>query len=177
MKHNIDEIKLLLEKFYEGETTLEEEFLLTEFFEQSEAPREMFAEAAQFKFYTEEAAITATGTDFESRLIASIEQYEMQRKIKKSRKYYYSSAAAAVLVALTIYLSLFRSTNDFDNYIHNESDPEVAYYETARALQLISENMEQATRDLDKLNMVEQSFSIFTSFSLINSDENNFNNN
>lgn len=178
MKHNIDEIKFLLDKFYEGDTTLEEEAILTEFFEQSEVPRELLAEAAQFKFYNEEAAVTAPDIDFEAKLVASIEQYEANRKIIKSRNIiYYSSAAAVVLIALTVYLSIFRSGNDFDNYIYNNSDPEVAYYETARALQIISESMEQATRDFDKLNMVDQSFSIFGAFSLINLDENNINNN
>lgn len=178
MKHNIDDIKLLLDKFYEGDTNLEEEATLTEFFEQDNIPRELAAEAAQFKFYSEEAAITSPSVDFESKLIESIEQYEAQRKVRKNRNYiYYSGAAAVVVLALTVYLNFFRSGSELDNFIHNDSDPEIAYYETARALQIIADNMQEATRDLDKLNMVEQSFSIFGAFSLINLDDDNFNNN
>ena len=89
MKHNIDEIKLLLVKFYDGESSLEEEIVINEFFEQSEVPKELMTEAAQFRFYKAESAIVAPGDDFEKRLINSINSYEASSKIVKSRNYIY----------------------------------------------------------------------------------------
>lgn len=178
MKHNIDDIKLLLEKFYEGESTLEEEMVITEFFAKSEVPQELMAEAAQFGFYRAESEIVAPGDDFDKRLINSINNYEASSKIVKSRNYiYYSSAAAVVLIAVTLFFTVFQQSSDLQNYYHNDSDPEAVYYETTKALQIIAESLDAATRDLDKLNMVEQGFGGLGAFSLINLDENNFNNN
>jgi magnesium-transporting ATPase (P-type) len=178
MKHNIDEIKLLLVKFYDGESSLEEENVINEFFEQSEVPKELLTEAAQFRFYKAESAIVAPGDDFEKRLINSINSYEASSKIVKSRNYmYYSSAAAVVLIAVTLFFTVFQQSKDLENVYHNQSDPEQVYYETAKALQIIAESMDAATSNLDKLSMVEQGFNGLGTFSLINFDDNDFNNN
>lgn len=62
MKHDamtLEHVKELLERFYEGETTMEEEALLGRYFEQEEVPESLAADKAVFAAMAEEQATAA----------------------------------------------------------------------------------------------------------------------
>ena len=88
----------LLDKYYRGETSLEEEQTLHELLasdERQDADREMFA------FFENEAAVP---DDLEESVMAKVLQKQEQRKVRRMRWYSFSSAAAVVLVLLSVYI-------------------------------------------------------------------------
>ena len=88
----------LLNKYYKGETSLDEEQQLkhsTADSAFSEAERDMFA------FFENESAIP---DDLESSMLAGISRANSKRKVRKMRWYSITSAAAVVAVVVSVFL-------------------------------------------------------------------------
>ncbi len=88
----------LLNKYYKGETSLDEEQQLkhsTTDSDFSEAEQDMFA------FFENESAIP---DDLESSMLAGISRVNSKRKVRKMRWYSIASAAAVVAVVVSVFL-------------------------------------------------------------------------
>lgn len=88
----------LLDKYYRGETSLEEEQQLKELLgadEQSGADQDIFA------YFENEATVP---NDLEESLFAGVQDKQNRHKVRKMRWYSISSAAAMILVILAVYL-------------------------------------------------------------------------
>lgn len=89
----------LLEKYYKGETSLEEEQELKKWLLENGSSE---AESDIFGFYENEARIPG---DLEESLITEIwEHQKRSKRVRKLRLYSISSAAAVVLVLISIYI-------------------------------------------------------------------------
>jgi len=150
MKSNITQIKSLLDKFYECETTENEEEILKEYFAGDVAP-EFEVYAPQFRFYKNESEITHNlSKDFDKKVLESINRYESKSVHKiKSSKYWYSFAAAASMIVI---FGLYFIQKSGEHTDQNE------YTHTVDALILISEKMDLASTDLQKLESFENGF-------------------
>ncbi len=88
----------LFDKYYKGETSLEEEKELMELLASEENPG---ADQELFAYFENEATIP---DDLEDSLFAGVLEKQEQRKVRRMRWYSFSSAAAVVLVLLSVYI-------------------------------------------------------------------------
>ncbi|WP_167617529.1 hypothetical protein [Maribellus sediminis] len=88
----------LLDKYYRGETSLEEEKELMELLASEE---NQGADEDLFAYFENEAAIP---DDLEESLFNGVLEKQEKRKTRRMRWYSFSSAAAVVLVLLSVYI-------------------------------------------------------------------------
>ena len=151
----LDRIEILLEKYFEAETSIAEEQELKDYFNSSDvAPlleqyKPLFDYAVQAK--QEQFSFAAFG--FQPQVQATIPLNTIKRKSAV-----WFSVAASVVVLLGIGLFTLNHYNqqkseDYGTY----SDPEIAFRETQKALAMISESVNKGIGSMNYLNEFEQS--------------------
>ena len=121
----------LLDKYYRGETTLEEE---KELKAQILSEKEISSEKDVFGYFEEEGSIPA---DLEESVFSAIEDKKSKGKTLRMRVYSAISAAAVVLILLTVYLNIRqdRITKMNDDFFVMEQ----ALFQVSESLQLEEE--------------------------------------
>lgn len=134
------EIKKLLEKYFEGETTVAEEKELASYFAGSVAP-ELEAYRSYFGFFAQEKKVSLP-----------VKQLHSMRR----RQYTFISAAAAILVLFGIgYYSFYGTESRGKSGVIN--DPQEAYQETQKALMMLSGHINKGVESVQYLEKVEES--------------------
>ncbi len=146
---NKDEIGQLLEKYYNAETSEEEEEMLRKLVLQGDLSPESFPEKDIFRFYSEDEEIPSPSPDFEDRIIAAVGLEEKRRRKGLLMRVMYSlTGLAAGIVLLTgVYFLLSDKSEPADTF----SDPELAYAETIRILNQVSEKMNSGMKGLEPI--------------------------
>ena len=149
-----EDLKELLEKYYAGETTLEEEVLLTRFFDRNIIPEEFEAEKEIFAHYSQTGKIPEPSDDLEKKIMdAAVGQISVRTSGRLKRIYLYISAVAAgILILAGIYFMFDRETGPADTY----SDPEKAYAATIEILHNVSSRFNMANRNLKPLGKIRE---------------------
>lgn len=152
----IEKIKILLEKYFEGETTLEEERFLNEYFNNSEVPIELKSYQPLFQFFKGEKDIrTSDALDSQ---IANISPTKKPSPVLTFLKggLKWRAAAAVLIIGGAVFLinKQFNPTVKTSNCVADNcrvkvfdenSDPEKAYAEVQAALKLVSKKMKKGT--------------------------------
>ena len=143
----------LLDKYYRGETTLEEERQLKGFFQQEEVPEELQADKDVFLLYT---GLPQQPVDLpeglEERLSASIGRWqkESQRRrpwLRPSIRRWSMGIAASLLIAAGMGIYLQKAEpKQHDTF----TNPALAYQETQRALQLFAAALQKGEAQMVK---------------------------
>jgi|WetSurMetagenome_2_1015567.scaffolds.fasta_scaffold05297_9 hypothetical protein len=158
-----EELKRLIEKYYNGESTVEEEKSLRKFFRYGNIPRGYEAEKVIFGFYDESAPIPEPSVDFESRILAGIDASGRGHSSLKIKRFILPalSAAAGLLLLAGSYFFFTSRAGALDTF----KDPEIAYSETIKILRDVSTRMNrgaQALEPVGKMNEVsKKSFETF----------------
>ena len=147
---NREEIRQLLEKYYSGESTLEEETILRNFFSRDDIPADLMDEQAVFSFYAGSREIPEPSDGFEDRILSAIVASE-GRHGKRRLYTILSGVAAALLIVAGSYFFFFNQQPLKDTY----SDPEIAYAETMKILHDVSARLNKGTEALDKIRLIE----------------------
>ena len=98
-------INQLLERYWQGETTLEEEQILRSFFSQLCVPEELAKYRPLFVYEQTEPKADRLGDDFDERLLAMIDepQHVAAQRVKLSQRFApLFKAAAMVAIVLTL---------------------------------------------------------------------------
>lgn len=98
-------INQLLERYWQGETTLEEEQILRSFFSQLCVPEELAKYRPLFVYEQTEPKADRLGDDFDERLLAMIDepQHVVAQRVKLSQRFApLFKAAAMVAIVLTL---------------------------------------------------------------------------
>ena len=105
----------LLEKYYNGETSVEEENILRAFFEAGDVPDHLRAEAEIFGFFNQEKKASLSG-EMEARLDKIISDSGSPKlNLGRGLKYYWlSGAAAVILILIGIFVDLKLRENSFE---------------------------------------------------------------
>lgn len=155
-----DTIRHLLEKYYSGETDVNEEKILEDYFMHDEVSaefsvdKEVFFHLAEMKKNDE---ITFP-VGMEKRISDNIDMWEKQSKANKPRYYtlyrYVSGIAAAVVILIGI--SVFMPKNQDDSAVIKDTfdNPQEAYLATENALQLFAEAFNKGDAQIEKARNV-----------------------
>lgn len=148
-----EELNKLLEKYYDGETSREEEEILMNFFSGDSVLTEYQAEKEIFSHYAGSERIPVPSVDFEDRILKGIDDLEKkQRSISLKKRYIkVMSAAAAILLLIGSYFVFFNKEVQEDTF----SDPQLAYAETMRILNEVSVKLNKGTEALKPLSKMQ----------------------
>ncbi|HEX2393795.1 MAG TPA: hypothetical protein VHI78_00520 [Bacteroidales bacterium] len=150
-----NQIHRLLEKYFEGSTTLEEEKALRDFFSVSgDDNPDLLPLKRQFEIFSAGQSLSFNTLDLESGIIKSIEDFE-QKQIPPVRKPGITRYLVAASIAIAVLLSgifILKSQNKQirDTY----TDPQIAYAETQKALLLISQKMNEGMQPLTNITKI-----------------------
>lgn len=170
----LQRIKTLLDKYYQGETTLEEERLLKEYFSKNSPSDIDLADKYLVDFFL--ASKTQIPVDLNEQLDNLIEnEWERETKLRFSTILKWAGTVAAVLiVALGIlyYQNREKPVVLADSY----QDPQEAYEETKKVLLFISNKMNSKTASLKHLSEIDNSLKRCNELSKIDKSLNTVNN-
>ena len=149
-----EELKRLLEKYYNGESTEEEEGSLREYFRKNNIPEGYEAEKIIFGYLDESIEIPEPSVDFEARILAGIDASESSRRSRTMKKYHLPilSAAAGLLLLVGSYFYFSVRAEPMDTF----TDPEIAYAETIKILSDVSSQMNRGTHVLEPVGKINK---------------------
>jgi len=141
-------IEKILVKYFEGETSLSEERMLREFFQQDDVPAHLVELKEQFELYEEESH-EELPDDFNETLFGEIDKQERGRKhSRRTTIYYISGVAASILILITLFIRFdpFISSSQYD-----DEEANLAFAEASRILYFVSDKFNQGTSPLGKV--------------------------
>ncbi|MDL2215209.1 hypothetical protein LJC00_03375 [Dysgonomonas sp. OttesenSCG-928-M03] len=174
MKHNdIQYIEKLVEAFYEGSSSIEDETILYKFFTHEDVPPHLSEDKTVFMKLAKLKGNNPS-QEFDQKLDQLINKLESQEKERKPIPIqdqtsarinwrWITSIAAGVLIILSIgiFTYIAEKTSKSDIFADTYSNPEDAYIETQKTLLLVSnklnrgfEQMETAQKNLNKTNKI-----------------------
>ena len=151
-----NEVKVVLEKYWNCETSLEEEQKLRRYFS-GEVPEEMNETATLFRYFDQQQKVNVTGKDFDGEVRKRIREH---RPASKSAKMYFNYAriAAGVLVVVAAgYFVRLEVRKAYPPEMEDTfSDPRVALEETKKALMMISNSFNKAHKEVSKMELFNE---------------------
>lgn len=183
---DINQVKLLLTKYFDGETTLEEERMLQGYFsDETEIPDELITYRQQFMLLSSSARTEHDTGKLDLRISEMIDNLDtaLPKQGRGKSLYRYLAAASIVLMlgvsGILIYQA--RSSAVTDTY----ADPKIAYLEAQRALMYVSQKMNKGidplynvskinagTEQLKALEKMDESMGMLNLVSIINRSSN-----
>lgn len=141
-------IEKLLEKYFEGDTSLGEERTLREFFQKEDLPAHLVELREQFGLYDEESTEELPG-DFDEVLFKEIEKRERSKKTsRRAYIFYISGVAASILILITLFVRFDPFTNSTQ---YDEHEADMAFTEASRILYFVSAKFNQGANPLGKV--------------------------
>ena len=160
-KLSLHKVKELLESYYEGRTTLNEEKQLKRFFANENIPPEFEADRLYFESL-EDYAGSLVPPNIESIVTGSIQKEEFERKERKNRIYRIvtgTSIAASLLLFFVV--GWFIVQNRYSNQlVDTYTDPQIAFEQTRALLQKVSKNMNKASKELQYMSVISETMEI-----------------
>jgi len=150
-------VNQLLEKYFEGETSLQEEAMLNDYFNENEVATDLQQYQPLFQYFKEEKEIQLSD-DFENRLATALEKLETkptEAKIKKmpiiSQLRRIAAAAVIIFGAFMAYQQINSPVQEDDIFAEYDAMTEQEAYErTKEALMLISNKLNTSTQKAAK---------------------------
>lgn len=145
-------IKQLLERYWQCETSLEEENQLRDFFTNGEVPSEFMPYKDLF-VYQKEQQLEGLGVDFDVRILKKVETPVVKAKrLSLVSRFKPLFRAAAVVVGFLMLgnfaqRSLFHNDAldyNYNNYRDTYDDPNVAYKKVSSALLILSDEISKS---------------------------------
>ena len=151
MKTN--EVKILLQKYYDGLTSVQEESDLEQYFLNDRTDPEFEADKLHFlavsSMKDEEIPVP---DDLEASVLQTLKEAQKNRMRSSRRTLYLGlSIAAGLLLMVSTYIFLARQ--DQTLYIN---DPKIAYAESRQALEMVSKMFNEGTSQLSGLSKFNQ---------------------
>ena len=159
---DLKQIKTLLEKYYNGESTLEEEQILYEYFIGDDVSSELEADKDIFLYNLDERNKFQNMPDISGEIWNNIKKSDVHHISREKKMIYWAYRVAASLLVLLA--SYFFIKNQFDKNQNGEyqiadtyENPEEAYEATKQALLYVSEMMNSGTDHLEPIQKINES--------------------
>lgn len=141
----LDRIEILIEKYFEGETSIAEEKELKAYFSSSDVAQHLEQYKPVFGYFSQ----------------AKQEQFTVSIPLKsgkKQKRLAWLSVAASVVVMLGIGFFAYQNASDPNQEnLGVIDDPEIAFRETQKALALISKHVNTGIKSVNYLGEYQQS--------------------
>jgi len=132
---NLHEIEKLLEKYFEGETSLSEEKQLRDFFASGDVPQRWKNLEGYFSFVIQEQDQQIEDADFDNKVMSAVKGNNLAPLIDLRRPWIYwiAGVAASVLILIAVFVKF----DPFSKRIEDTyKDPQTAYLEARKILLL-----------------------------------------
>jgi hypothetical protein len=149
-------IEELLSKYWNCETSLEEEQQLREYFKGGDVPEQWKETAALFRYFEENKKKTLNDLAFDAAVIQNVQP---QKKGKLVKLFYNTMRIAAGLAVLVMAVWFVRKEvreTTPQQVVDTYDDPQLAFEETKKALLMISKSFGTAESQAKKLNMFNE---------------------
>ncbi|UII30007.1 hypothetical protein LVD17_17045 [Fulvivirga ulvae] len=163
---DLDRIEQLLAKYWDCETTLDEEKELKKFFNSESVPARWQSVAPLFRYYENEREKGSLDGLFDEQILARIEadQQSLQTGGKgKVVSMFYDIAKVAAVALILVTAGYFvreeylDKKDKMDPYIADTfEDPKEAFEETKKALMLISKNFNKGRKEVQKVGVFNE---------------------
>lgn len=151
-------IKILLEKYYNGKSTLDEELILREYFSTATIDEELIEEKDIFLYQVQENKYLNDIPDISDEIWSSLNKNtnEINKKNIKSGYFYLKIAASIIIVAGSYFLlknQVFNSRQNI-NFTDTYNNPELAYQEAKKTLLFVSTMLNNGTAHLEPIEKI-----------------------
>jgi len=147
----------LLQKYWSGETTLEEEHALKEYFRHADVPEELNEVAGMFRYFEQTKKNALNDIAFDRTLIDKISGKTKQAKV---RNLVFNSmriaAGVVVVMAATWFIRHEIRQTTPQEVVDTYDDPKLAFEETKKALMMISKSFGTAEQEAKKINLFNE---------------------
>jgi len=151
---NKEELSRLIGKYYDGDSTVEEEKILRAYFSSDKVPEGYETEKMIFGSFMASGDIPEPLSGFDERIIAGIDASYDRERSGRVRKYLVpllSAAAGFLLLAGSYFLFIHRSA-PADTF----TDPKIAYAETIKILMEVSFQLNHGARPLKQVSKINE---------------------
>ena len=155
---NTREIKILLDKYLEGETSLDEERMLKTYFSSAGVPDQFKAYAGLFTYYEKEKQ-TKMPSGLEEQIIEDIHR-QTQRAFFRNRRfwYYFTGIAASILLVFAFFyqskLAKNLNTGNATATRYTMQEKQLAYDQTLEVLDFVSAKLNRGITPLQRMNRI-----------------------
>ena len=147
--NDVQHIKHLLQRFYDGTSTVEEEQRLCDYFCNADnVPEELKTDQKMFRHLSECNAKVMPSEDFKQRLLSALDTHTKRSKIRWKR---FTAVAASVAILVGIGITFYIKSN---RNPYEVTDPQLAYAITQEALLNASEKLNKVDRQLEKVSLI-----------------------
>lgn len=165
-----NKIRELLEKYYEGNTSMAEEAELEAFLTGKDVPEEFSADRELFSSMAEIKQPVEIPEDLDQKIISKLDEAgKAETRVRRISIYSFSGLAAGLLIILGVYLGFIKDNqNDLVSQYAIE-DPDKAYIEAKRALEYVSLKWNEGTSELNNLQQVNKTMETVSTIKKISS--------
>ena len=148
-----NKIRELLKKYWEGETSVEEERLLKDLLSQNnQLPKDLESEKKLFDYFKQERSVPALDEDLTERLKKQWKDETPIKKLFAGKQWMKYAAVLIPLIVLGYFLVSTNSNKQTDTF----DDPEKAIAETEKALLLLSRNMNDGMSQMQTFRLFDE---------------------
>ncbi|MDT8400932.1 MAG: hypothetical protein RQ743_04490 [Bacteroidales bacterium] len=143
-------LKRLLEKYYDGTSTADEEQKIFELLERKDLPSEFYEDRLLMEGL--HGDIPEPSPDLDVRIMTVIDESEKEKIIMSGKRRLYSivSVAAGILIILSFWFVLADKSGLKDTF----DDPQLAYNETVKVLYQLSDNLNTGRAQMEELSVI-----------------------
>lgn len=158
---SIEKVRKMLERFYRGDTTLEEEKSLQDYFSSKTVPEELLADQELFRaLESNEDDIEVPG-DLNAKVLDTINREERRSlKTRRISLYSFSGLAAGLLALIAVYVFFLRNDEPVllsaQQEIDTYADPLDAYEEAKKTLAYVSVKLNSGTKEVRHMQQVSK---------------------
>ena len=147
----------LLEKYWNCETSLEEEQQLRGFFRSEGIPEGMKETADLFRYFDQQKKVQLSEASFDGDVVRKI---NATRPAAKTVKMYYNYARIAAGLVVVVAATYFVGQEVRKSYpaevTDTYSDPKLAFEETKKALMMLSKGFGKARHETEKIKLFNE---------------------
>lgn len=147
---NLQKIEDLITKYEQGNTSLEEEEILMDFFQNEEVPYQLRSYKDLFDFMETSKDEELTNPDFDDKVLAAISNAPPTsiNNSRRIRMYSALAVAASIVILIGLYFQFGQMNQVQDTY----DDPLLAYAETKKILMKVSGNLNSGVDELKNVS-------------------------
>jgi hypothetical protein len=177
---DLKKIKVLLEKYYKGESTPDEEKILIEYFSQGEISDELLADRDIFLYNKSEKKKLEEMPDLSAEIWNSLQKSSNSDISIEKKMIYWSFRIAAGIAILVVSFFMIKSQlqenqNGEYQFADTYENPEEAYEQAKQTLLYVSAMFNNGTAHLEPINKINESTQKLSPLTSFNSGLNELN--